>query len=85
MWSGCVALALGETSSVKYLMLEAFSLSKHRAPGTTAAIPEPVLISGNADWQSAVPTRIQLIWYAGSPGRHAASLMKTKNYSVKLL
>lgn len=26
MWSGCVALALGETSSVKYLMLEAFSL-----------------------------------------------------------
>lgn len=25
MWSGCVALALGETSSVKYLMLEAFS------------------------------------------------------------
>lgn len=84
MWSGCVALALGGTSSVKYLMLEAFSLSKHRAPGTTAAVPEPVLISRNAEWQSAVPTRIQLIWYAGSSCFHAAWIMKTKNYSLKL-
>jgi len=83
MWSGRAALALEETSSVKYLMLEALSPNTEHL-GQQRAVPEPVLISSNAGWQSAVPTRIQLIRCAGSRCCPAASLIQTRNYSVKL-